>query len=498
MPTTPIGLVKGRLTYAASSKPTIGSSTAIDDLITLWDSANRFSGVPAGYTYFGQFLAHELVSREGDPASQRTRFFDLDSIYSVDPPELFKRADIVDRSNGCFRLGETVNDDTATCSTFRDLPRKDLWPLIPEPRNDDNLLLSQLHCLFLRFHNWTMEKLMELAQFRQLPVEERFLAARLYLIATLQRVTTKDYLATLSYHRVYESIFVEGKRYIRLEIDDPFPPEFTAAAMRFGHTMVRELYDINYSKTTKEIRDLSLQELFFLTAKSGLVDATKPGKPSFQQIPESKVVDWFFFFRDPAISLHEFFSEKIKPRPTGIFTGYLPDEAMMLDPGVVDTLRHMKGPQIGVEVDIVLRNLNAGVTNSLPSGQEVATNILKRLGMQPGSNELHIAADISLPVGAPKRTRLEAAGFLPVTPLWLYLLVEASEVGGGARLGPLGSLIVCEMIRNAIDDQQASLTNSEKALLTSMSVPNTLPQLTNMYDLIALVQGDYHGQPCSK
>ena len=55
-----------------------------------------------------------------------------------------------------FYIGEIPNSATETRdgSTKFDLPRSgQLTALIGDPRNDENLILSQLQLAFLRFHN---------------------------------------------------------------------------------------------------------------------------------------------------------------------------------------------------------------------------------------------------------------------------------------------------------------------------------------------------------
>src|SRR5262245_54813410 len=114
------------------------------------------SGIPAGYTYLGQFIAHDLtfdptssLQRDNDPDALidfRTPRFDLDSVYGrgpVDQPYLYEHDDLR------LLLGETLKNAPA-----QDVPRTRLGrAIIGDPRNDENVIIAQLHSIFLRFHN---------------------------------------------------------------------------------------------------------------------------------------------------------------------------------------------------------------------------------------------------------------------------------------------------------------------------------------------------------
>jgi hypothetical protein len=114
------------------------------------------SGIPALYTYFGQFVDHDItfdpmttLIKHSDPNALtdfRTPAFDLDNVYGRGPddqPYLY--------DNGPkFLLGDPLANGAP------DLPRNNATPnraLIGDPRNDENSIVSQLQGLMLRFHN---------------------------------------------------------------------------------------------------------------------------------------------------------------------------------------------------------------------------------------------------------------------------------------------------------------------------------------------------------
>src|SRR6202521_1088218 len=118
------------------------------------------SGIPALYTYLGQFVDHDItfdpassLQRQDDPDALtdfRTPAFDLDNVYGRGPDD---QPYMYDGTNG-FLLGSKLQGGSDPKAT--DLPRNNANPsraLIGDPRNDENAIVSQLQGLFLRFHN---------------------------------------------------------------------------------------------------------------------------------------------------------------------------------------------------------------------------------------------------------------------------------------------------------------------------------------------------------
>ena len=120
------------------------------------------SGIPALYTYFGQFIDHDVtfdpassLQQQNDPDALvdfRTPAFDLDNVYGRGPddqPYMY--------NGNSFLLGSPLSgggDPNA-----KDLPRNTANPqraLIGDPRNDENTIVSQFQGLLLRFHNRTL------------------------------------------------------------------------------------------------------------------------------------------------------------------------------------------------------------------------------------------------------------------------------------------------------------------------------------------------------
>src|SRR6266536_830932 len=128
------------------------------------------SGIPALYTYLGQFIDHDItfdpassLMKQNDPDALvdfRTPRLDLDSLYGRGP------ADVPYMYVGKkFRLGRPLFAN-AQPSPSLDLPRFDdpfnpgaKRALIGDKRNDENVIVSQLHASMLRFHNRLVDEL---------------------------------------------------------------------------------------------------------------------------------------------------------------------------------------------------------------------------------------------------------------------------------------------------------------------------------------------------
>src|SRR4051812_48439823 len=123
------------------------------------------AGISAGYTYLGQFIDHDITF---DPASSlqklndpdalvdfRTPRLDLDCLYGRGPDDQPYMYD-----GPRFRLGRPLLELDQP-SKRRDLPRYDdiedtkrpKRALIGDKRNDENVIVSQLHASMLQFHN---------------------------------------------------------------------------------------------------------------------------------------------------------------------------------------------------------------------------------------------------------------------------------------------------------------------------------------------------------
>jgi hypothetical protein len=403
-------------------------------------------GVPAGFTYVGQFIDHDITldQRPNDLLSAvdietltngRTPQLDLDSVYGAGPA---RSRPLSDTDGVHLRLGAplsgAVNDPGA-----RDLPRDPTsgQALAGDAREDENRMVASLHSIMTRFHNsivddlhaanpgWSAAKLFTEARqtatwYYQWAVLTDFLP-RMVGFSTLESVVTREgrtWHTSLNYLRPCRS---------------SIPVEFTGAAYRYGHSMVRDDYQLN-----DKVKNLPVFD--------GTTDP-RASVGGFQPSPPDYGVDWSYFFA------------------MGTNT---PQEAYKLDASLVPALRKLPGPAAGTASTILAtRNLLRGQQLSLPSGQAVA----RAMGLDTlADDRILIGAALGVGADSTKSITDVSPAFAGNTPLWTYVLAEAVNesylVEGGRitslsddrfHLGPVGGRIVAETIVGLLQADSTSV-----------------------------------------
>src|SRR3954470_2818845 len=218
--------------------------------------------IPAGYTYLGQFIDHDItfdpassLQQQNDPDALedfRTPRFDLDSLYGSGPSDSPFLYESNNPANKGLKLLVGVN---AANSEFEphDLPRNQQGrALTGDPRNDENLIVSQLHLLFIRFHNKEVDRVRQ--HHPELTggavLEECQRVVRWHY----QWIVVHDFLERIAGKATAQAVLKPGTATTPPTVDrqffnwtnDPFMPvEFSGAAYRFGHSMIRPDYDLN-------------------------------------------------------------------------------------------------------------------------------------------------------------------------------------------------------------------------------------------------------------
>src|SRR6185436_13177536 len=116
--------------------------------------------------------------------------------------------------------------------------------VIPDPRNDENLAVAQTHLAMIRFHNRVVDTLPA-----SVPAAERFTAARRKVTKHYQWMIRTDYLPRICAPAVVTDVFSNGRKAFEVGAAPnsmpTMPLEFSVAAFRLGHSMVRAQYRWN-------------------------------------------------------------------------------------------------------------------------------------------------------------------------------------------------------------------------------------------------------------
>lgn len=365
----------------------------------------------AGYTYFGQFIDHDLTRDDtplweagklppGKTKNHRTAWLDLDNLYG-DGPCSAQHRHLYAEDGVSFRLGTPIVNGEQFDVPLDETTRA---PQLADDRNNENVIVRQVHAIFLKLHNAAVKELPA-----KLPPEERFKRARDRVRWQYQWLVRHDFLRTICHPEVYRDVIENGCRLLDWQGLFSIPVEFSQAAFRFGHSLVRDSYVLNLEPGGKPgdpptVAGVPLQELFR--------SAHEPG-----ELSRRMRVDWNRFLGGPTgRTKHEF--------------------ALFIDTSIAKPLFDLPRPNIRLFVEslakdepkeLPVRTLLRGAATGLPTGEYVA----EKFGRNP----------LTIPNGL---------GLNGKTPLWYYVLLEAELEVKGASLGRVGSRLVAEVIEECL------------------------------------------------
>jgi len=374
--------------------------------------------IPAGFTFLGQFIDHDMTldrtpipEQQTDPNALTnfdTPLFDLGSIYGRGPtvdPQLYE-------PNQSGRLLVIRNSEGVD-----DLPRTaDGAAKIGDARNDENLIVSQLHLTFLKFHNRCLSS----------GIAQSFAEAQRLTRWHFQWIIVHDYLRHVAGENVVARFLTDngsGKPRVKREFYKPknphrpmMPIEYSVAAFRFGHSMVRAAYLMHQRNGTATFAPI------FGAAGRDLRGS--------QPLPARLEIDWKHFF--------EMRGQSTAQR----------NQSRLIDGKLALPLFNLPSTVVNdAMVSLAERNLIRGKRLGLPSGQAVA----RAIGVAPMSN-----AELGVPSPSDP-------GWAGEAPLWFYILKESEVQQGGQRLGPVGGRLVSEVILGILDADKHSYLHASKA-----------------------------------
>ena len=316
--------------------------------------------------------------------------------------------------------------------------------LIPDPRNDENLAVAQHHVAMIRFHNRVVDTLDA-----DTPANERFARAQRLVVLHYQWMLRTDYLMRICERSVVDDVFTNGRKVFEVGAD-PFsmptmPVEFSVAAFRLGHSMIRTSYDWNvrFPGSTG-----TLDLLFNFSGTSGVLGEGEGALPS------NWIADWRRLYAFSSVGRPD-----LKP-PAGAN-----NLARGIDTILAEPLETLPPGSFGgtdadfgkIQANLAFRNLTRAGMVKLASGQQMVQR-LKNKGV--AVTKLTAAQVLQGTGGAvlDDLTADQRQRFVHETPLWFYILREA-ELNGGKLTG-VGARIVAETFHRAMEGSTLSIVRN--------------------------------------
>ncbi|MEP6900755.1 MAG: peroxidase family protein [Actinomycetota bacterium] len=416
------------------------------------------SNIPAGYTYLAQFIDHDISSdSRGDRLNrlhqptgeilvedifnERSPFLDLETIYGSEKPlnegeiarKFLMKEGSLSRLNLGNTFGEGLGESKLKKSYPNDLPREsgNLRAKIVDKRNDSHLLIAQTQVAFIKFHNAIVK------YHGNINSKELFEMAREITIRHYQYIVLTDFLPRIVKNLVLETVLKEvsenaNKLYQATRDNMYMPLEFSVAAYRTGHSLIRNSYNFNRKFEKDRVR---LDELLKLTGRGG-------GLSDRGGLPSIWTINWNLFF-----------DIKNSKEQTDF------NVTKRIDTKLSSFLDFLLTTPLFTINSLAALDLMRGRALGLPTGEEVAKIVAQKTGAKTLDSEL-------IQNKMPEKLR---EVFKEKTPLWFYLLAEAeieaepdSNTEAG-KLGEVGSWIVAETFVKLIKESTPSILDEEES-----------------------------------
>lgn len=487
--------------------------------------------IPSGYTYLLQLMAHDLIDSAVSLAAagaggsgfvnSRVEPLALDTIYGDGPdnvPQAYEIDPLFRQNMGAvprtrLRLGRLANAAGAVDAScpFRDLARgypvdtidaglragerldapKPFWRpwrtevLAADVRNDSHALISQMTVLFHLLHNHILQMIGPPSSDPVLAYR-RFVCARLVVTLIYRAVIRRDVMRRILHPAVYARYVTGGQPLLEddaryggaIDAGDMIL-EFSHGAFRFGHAMVRDAYRVNSAAAEPFVNAL---------------DQSSTSKPGNLPVRSVWHVDWSRFFHTETAAPN--WSMRIGPSVSGALRNsfFFPPFAPGVDGDGVQARDLVGAAFAGLwsvpALTAELRSL-PGIADLLPDHGVWKGPLRAWLESRPDDFD---PADVDILVDDP--------------PLPFFVLFEAghalaagtpSREGGGAHLGPLGSVIVAETIlgalrRNRLGYEDAGETLAERIaavcrdLVGDAAALAGVPDIAEMTDLLRFMR----------
>jgi hypothetical protein len=378
----------------------------------------------AGTTFLGQFLDHDVtfdntsrlgvVTEPTQTPNTRQPTFDLDSVYGGGPsvsPHLYESSD-----HAKLRV--------ETGGLFEDLPRnRDMTAIIADPRNDENLIVAGLHAAFLLAHNRTVD----LHRANRLQGDPWFESRRTIMLHW-QWIVVNEFLPQIVGRPMVDDILRNGRRWYRFA-NPTMPVEFQTGAYRFGHSVIRPSYRANLKGDPGGNPATGAPAFVAFVFDPAAERQADPIDLRGGARARRRFIGWQTFF--------DFGGDQTQHvRPNKLIDTNISSPLFRLPLGAIPS---HDGPTA-----LPQRTLLRHLTWSMPSGQRIAAST-----GSPVLGSEHFP-----------ELRGYGLGLDASTPLWYYVLREASVFNQGVRLGPVGGRIVAETIIGMLELDKSSYLNT--------------------------------------
>ena len=469
-------------------------------------------GIPSGYTYLLQFVAHDLVHSAmplsvaggigASTANARRTALKLETLFGSGPvgsPFVYALDAPNDERRTKLRLGRMRWNEKGVepgCP-FRDIARAPAEnvtgidrsiagrrvalteALVADPRNDDHAIMSQLTALFALLHNGLIDVVRrgEPAAGPNAALGAaylRFLCARDALTLIYHNVIRKDLMRRVLHPAIYAAYSGQSPNFIdrpsnsssdfaargmKNEDGWQIPLEFSHGAFRFGHAMVRPEYHIN---------DLATHDL------NKTLEKTSANDPVNMPLDATWIVRWSRFFEIKGSRPN--FSRRIGP----FLSDGLGNDQIF--PAIDQTNR----------VGLLYRDLLGAALAGLWSVDALIAEITVRRPHFIGMSRLladrpyrvsQLAAWLAAEPAYGRFSREDIETLANDPPLPFFILFEAMQQPQteGLRLGPLGSIIVSEVIFGALAKDDLPLGHNSASLTEALAKVSTRHYRTNLF-----------------
>jgi hypothetical protein len=526
--------------YLPETGETVGELDELGDIMidvvadpNALEAPDEDSTLPPVFTYWGQFLDHELTARtdresavssmvdahppaassevESQLRNARSPRFDLDSVYGGSVVGVGITADVVKVVSGLrhptlknkMRVGTAIEPGPLpdTIDEHRDLPRygqvqadvrdaalrlaqasmpADAFQkyaaslpqraIIGDNRNDENLIVAQFHLSFLRFHNKVVDFLAShdtgwIADFHSAQTLTRlhyqWLIVEGYLKGVCEPAVVQRVVDDRASHFFKFRAEFDARRQ-NTRLGNALPLEFSSAGYRFGHSMVRAVYDYNknFGRPGGILPHATLDLIFQFTGGGGRLDTDK-------KLPKNWVIDWTRF---TGVDPHDTSDGQPARMARKIDTDIAPPLRLMVKEGNDETDDNLKK----LFKSLARRNLRRGYNLRLPTGQALHRH-LKQIGAVQSSPIADVSALFNAKPDLRDFLKNTNAKFHERTPLWFYILAEA-EAAGGNRLGEVGScLVALTFVGVLLADPDSALSRGFTPDQSPLRMPDNSP-----------------------